>query len=185
METPDPFAPPPPEPTPEPHDSASASSLVPLSRLDRRVVPYWLSTNAMGAVLVLFGLVVAAVFFSGRHPDYAVLIRTLAVAIGSAVFVLTLVQPVLSYVCWRYGLDRALLVARYGILFREEKTIPINRLQHVDLRRGPIERLFGLATLVVFTAGTEGATFRVPGLAVADATSMRDRILAARGDDVV
>ena len=40
-------------------------------------------------------------------------------------------------------------------------------------------------TLVVFTAGTEGATFRVPGLPIARARQMRDRILAARGDDVI
>jgi membrane protein YdbS with pleckstrin-like domain len=56
-------------------------------------------------------------------------------------------------------------------------------MQHVDLTRGPIERLFGLATLVVFTAGNEGSAFRVPGLAAARARSLRDRILEARGDD--
>ena len=98
---------------------------------------------------------------------------------------MALLQPVLAYMTWRYSMDDQLLIARYGILFREEKTIPISRLQHVDLRRGPIERLFSLATLVVFTAGTEGATFRVPGLSVARAQEMRDRILAARGDDVI
>ncbi len=74
---------------------------------------------------------------------------------------------------------------RYGIFFHEERTIPINRLQHVDLSRGPIERLFGLATLVVFTAGNEGSAFRVPGLRVSVAEPLRDQILAARGDDVL
>ena len=74
---------------------------------------------------------------------------------------------------------------RYGILFHEERLVPVRRMQHVDLTRGPIERLFGLATLVVFTAGNEGSAFRVPGLSVAEAQALRDRILRARGDDVL
>ena len=96
-----------------------------------------------------------------------------------------LFEPVLSFWCWRFAIDDEVLEARYGVVFREEKVIPINRLQHVDLMRGPIERLFGLSTLVVFTAGTEGATFRLPGLAKQRAKDLRDRILAARGDDVL
>ena len=58
-------------------------------------------------------------------------------------------------------------------------------MQHIDLMRGPIERVFGLATLVVFTAGNEGSSFRVPGLAVGRAQELRDRILQARGDDLL
>ena len=77
------------------------------------------------------------------------------------------------------------MLARYGILFIEEKAIPISRLQHVDLYRGLLERFFGLTTLIVFTAGTEGAHFRLPGLSVNRARELRDIILAARGDDVI
>jgi len=60
--------------------------------------------------------------------------------------------------------------------------VPVRRMQHVDLSRGPIERLFGLATLVVFTAGNEGSAFRVPGLPVHVAQELRDRIVQMRGD---
>ena len=37
----------------------------------------------------------------------------------------------------------------------------------------------------VFTAGNDGSAFRVPGLSVAAALALRDRILRARGDDVL
>ena len=67
-------------------------------------------------------------------------------------------------------------------LFVEERAVPVRRMQHVDLSRGPIERLFGLATLVVFTAGNEGSAFRVPGLPVQKAQELRDRIVQMRGD---
>ena len=70
----------------------------------------------------------------------------------------------------------------YGILFVEERAVPVRRMQHVDLLRGPLERLFGLATLVVFTAGNEGSAFRVPGLSLTRAQELRDAIVQARGD---
>jgi len=53
----------------------------------------------------------------------------------------------------------------------------VSRLQHVDIDQGPLERLFGLASLTVFTAGGRGATFRVNGLTPSRAEAMRDQIL--------
>jgi hypothetical protein len=108
-----------------------------------------------------------------------------AVGLSTALLAWTLISPPLAYARWRYSVDSELLLARYGILFIEEKAIPISRLQHVDLYRGFLERMFGLTTLIVFTAGTEGAHFRLPGLSLVRARELRDLILAARGDDVI
>jgi membrane protein YdbS with pleckstrin-like domain len=154
-------------------------------RLDPRVVPYWTVANLIGALVLGAITAIGATWLRSEFPERAAWIAAAAWAVGVLLLLSVVAQPMLAYATWRYGIDRELLVARYGILFRDEKAIPISRLQHVDLRRGPIERLFGLATLVVFTAGTEGATFRVPGLAAELARALRDRILAARGDDVI
>lgn len=154
-------------------------------RLDPRVVAYWMVAGLM--VVAVLG--VAAWFgvaeLTARFAQHASWIRIAAWSLLGALVLSALVEPVLSFWCWRFAVDDEVMEARYGVLFREEKVIPINRLQHVDLMRGPIERLFGLSTLVVFTAGTEGATFRLPGLAKQRAKALRDRILAARGDDVL
>jgi hypothetical protein len=156
-----------------------------MDRLDSRVVPYWIITSLL-FVAFLGGLAVAAFSFFvedlGEYETLAVI--SLACLLG-VLALFSILQPLLSYVFWRYAIGEQLLVARFGILWRSEKSIPISRLQHVDLTRGPVERLFGLATLVVFTAGTEEATFRVPGLAVDRAQGLRDQILATRGDDVI
>lgn len=168
---------------PEPRDGSGSETQ--MQRLDSRLVPYWVLSNLFTTV-VLIALLVGGVFYLyDKVDEYAQWLVVAAWTAGAAMSLIALLQPVLAYMTWRYSMDDQLLIARYGILFREEKTIPISRLQHVDLRRGPIERMFSLATLVVFTAGTEGATFRVPGLSVARAQEMRDRILAARGDDVI
>jgi membrane protein YdbS with pleckstrin-like domain len=94
-----------------------------------------------------------------------------------------IVSPPLAYRRWRFAVADPLMLVRYGIIFHGERAIPISRLQHVDLLRGPVERLFGLATLIVHTAGTEDTSFRLPGLAPATAQALRDQLLAARGDD--
>lgn len=154
-------------------------------RLDPRVVPYWLLSGLLGSLLLGAFLFGALAVVGGRLPGTPSVQFTLAAVLFAAQVGWTLVSAPLGHRVWRFSIDDRLLVARYGIIIRQEKVIPTNRLQHVDLVRGPIERLFGLATLVVHTAGTEAVAFRLPGLALDRAQDLRDRILRARGVDVV
>jgi len=86
---------------------------------------------------------------------------------------------------WR--LDDSGLRFRRGFLWRKEIFVPRSRVQHLDIERGPIERHYGLATLVVHTAGTRHHALRIPGLADADAIALRDALVpvAALHDDVL
>ncbi|NIQ53994.1 MAG: PH domain-containing protein, partial [Gammaproteobacteria bacterium] len=59
-----------------------------------------------------------------------------------------------------------------------ESVVPHTRIQHVDVRRGPLDRWLGLARVVVFTAGSRGAMVEVPGLDAGDAEALRDRLIA-------
>lgn len=63
-----------------------------------------------------------------------------------------------------------------GLLFRSDTTVPLGRVQHIDVTKGPIERYFGLATLVLHTAGTHNASIQLSGLGEADALAMRETI---------
>ena len=60
-------------------------------------------------------------------------------------------------------------------------------MQHLDIERGPIERHFGLATLIVHTAGTRQHALRQSGLLDAEAVALRDALVPASGrhDDVL
>jgi membrane protein YdbS with pleckstrin-like domain len=76
----------------------------------------------------------------------------------------------------RYGLtDRLLQVVR-GWLFHTDTIVPFVRVQHLDVTRGPLDKLFGTATLVVHTAGTRNSIVTVPGLAPGRAAEIRDVI---------
>lgn len=76
----------------------------------------------------------------------------------------------------RWRLDAEGFSLRKGKLWQSEVRVPINRVQHLDLRRGPLERRYGLATLVIHTAGTRDSSVNVGGLADADAEALRDQL---------
>ncbi|MHC6218002.1 PH domain-containing protein [Stenotrophomonas acidaminiphila] len=75
---------------------------------------------------------------------------------------------------WR--LDPQALGVRRGHLWQSESHVPVSRVQHLDLRRGPLQRAADLATLVVHTAGTRMNTVAIAGLAQEDAERLRDRL---------
>jgi membrane protein YdbS with pleckstrin-like domain len=86
------------------------------------------------------------------------------------------VAPQRIYRRLRYGLtDRLLQVVR-GWLFHTDTIVPFVRVQHLDVTRGPLDKLFGTATLVVHTAGTRNSIVTVPGLAPVRAAEIRDII---------
>lgn len=82
----------------------------------------------------------------------------------------------------RWKQDAEGLWLRTGRLWWRETRVPTSRVQHVDLKHGPLERRFRLATLVVHTAAVHLSGITVRGLDEADAQRLRDQ-LARQLDD--
>ena len=55
--------------------------------------------------------------------------------------------------------------------------IPFNRIQHIETVRGPIERLLGLATIKIFSAGGLSSDLSISGLEAERATRLKRIIL--------
>ncbi len=75
---------------------------------------------------------------------------------------------------WR--LDARGLGVRRDLMWQLDTRVPLSRVQHLDLRRGPIERAAQLATLVVHTAGSRFSAVTLSGLDHADAERLRDTL---------
>ena len=73
---------------------------------------------------------------------------------------------------WR--LDEDGLAVRRGRLWQRETRVPATRVQHLDIKRGPLQRQRNLATLIVHTAGTRHSSVSVPHLDAGDAERLRD-----------
>ncbi|GAA81312.1 membrane-flanked domain-containing protein [Pseudoalteromonas sp. BSi20495] len=69
------------------------------------------------------------------------------------------------------------LVVKRGVLFKEEKSIPLEKITDVGLSQGPLMRLFGLYRLSFETAGQSGHGALVSLLGVVNASEFREAIL--------
>lgn len=98
---------------------------------------------------------------------------------------LSLWWPAVAYRHASYRLTARALEIRRGVLWRSVIDVPRSRIQHSDVSQGPIERLHGLGTLSVFTAGTHHALVTLHGLDHHRALSIRAHLLHADEDDVI
>ncbi len=94
---------------------------------------------------------------------------------------LSVLGSILRYIATRYGLVGDQLVIRSGVLFKRRRSIPLQRIQNIDLKRGVFHRLLGVAEVRVETAGSEGseAHLRVVGKQAAEL--FRTDLLRRRG----
>ncbi len=81
-----------------------------------------------------------------------------------------------QYARWGYRLGEDDLRVVRGYAFHTDTLVPFVRVQHIDVGQGPMERLCGVAHLVVHTAGTHNSIVTLPGLSRTTAEAMRDTI---------
>src|SRR5687767_13785154 len=87
-----------------------------------------------------------------------------------------LVAPDRIYRRLGYALDERLLRTVRGWLLHVDTVVPFVRVQHFDETRGPVDKIFGTATLVVHTAGTHNSIVTLPGLSPERAAEIREVI---------
>jgi membrane protein YdbS with pleckstrin-like domain len=83
----------------------------------------------------------------------------------------------------RCDLTERNVVIGKGLLFRKELTIPLDKIQDISIREGPLLTAFGLLQLRIETAGqssTGTGKSDADLMGLIDARALRDRILAAR-----
>ncbi len=97
-----------------------------------------------------------------------------AVALG--VLVLGATYIFVKYRAWQFEIRDDDLYLERGVFTRVTTVVPFVRVQHVDTQRGPIERLVGLGSVVVYTAGSRGADVTIPGLTPERASDLQKRL---------
>lgn len=139
-----------------------------MERLDSRVRLIWLLRSLIGSLIV--GAIVA--FAVGAVGRVALSPILAGAGVSVALFAIGAGHVLLRYRAWRFEVRDDTLYIERGVLVNVRTVVPYVRVQHVDARRGPIERVLGLGSVVVFTAGSRGADVSIPGL------------VAQRADDV-
>ena len=88
------------------------------------------------------------------------------------------VAPTRRWRAWSYLMDADELQVARGIWTQVHTVVPLDRVQHIDISQGPVERGCGVCRLVVHTAGTLHSQVVLPGLTRPRAEEMRDEIRA-------
>ena len=153
----------------EVHDLPVSHGLTPVEPAYRhvlraRLAVFWVPLAI--AAVVLDRMVLAQTPLSGLPSIIVPPIALIAI----------IVAPGRTYRRLGYALHAQLLQVVRGWLFYTDTLVPFVRVQHIDVTRGPIEKTFGTATLVVHTAGTHNSIVMLPGLSPERASEIRDEI---------
>ena len=146
--------------------------------VDLQRVVYWIAWGVFVSALLVVVLVL--VFASGKPAWQNALI--VAVWISAALVFAWAAQrwPAVEYRFFRYRVGAEGIHIRAGVVWRSVASVPRSRVQHIDVAQGPIERRYGLASLSIYTAGTEFAKIDLPGLRYPLAVQLRDHLLPGR-----
>jgi uncharacterized protein len=141
----------------------------------------WIACAVL-APLLLIGLGVALLLGSLSF-DLKLLLSVMWLAVTLLLAWLAQAWPAIEYRRFSYALDPEHIEIRRGVIWRTLTSVPKSRVQHIDVAQGPLERRYGLATLSIYTAGTEFARVDLPGLTYARAVAIRDWLLPGRARD--
>lgn len=89
-----------------------------------------------------------------------------------------------QWIAWRrfrYGIGLGELVIESGVLSRTRRSIPFDRIQDVDIERGPLQRLFGLARLRIETGGSASDEGVLDSVTLAEAERLQAALRSSRG----
>lgn len=143
----------------------------PRNRFDPRTVAWW---RVQWLIATLIGAGPPAVLGLLISPARAWLLTPAAViaVIGLATAV---VMPIWWHRVHRWEVTDAAVYSLTGYFWRTWRVAPMSRIQTVDTTRGPLQRSFGLSTVVVTTASSAGAV-KLEGIDHDQAAELAERL---------
>ena len=131
--------------------------------------------NALAMVFFVVFAAVSAHLSSGT--EWHRLSLAFLSVLGAALAVYLVLEPLVFYKHYRYRMDDDSIEVRSGVVFRSHVLVPVERVHQVDVRRGPILRAFGLASVTVTTAGGSASIrYLDEGTAEEIASTLNERI---------
>lgn len=109
-----------------------------------------------------------------------VLVNRWFLALAAATLLMQLGYALVRYLTFHYTLTRTELRLREGILERQERRIPIDRIQDLGFESTILRRMLGLAVVSVETASGKGAEAVLDSLGRAEAEELREALLRER-----
>jgi membrane protein YdbS with pleckstrin-like domain len=129
--------------------------------LSRSAIGLWVTEGVLSSLGIAIGAALFAIFVPGDAGGPLPLLRWL-VPIAAAVWAVATigVRPWFRFRVHRWEITPDAVYTLTGWLTRTWTLVPISRIQTVDVTRGVLQQLFGLSSVAVLTASSQG-TVRV------------------------
>jgi membrane protein YdbS with pleckstrin-like domain len=148
---------------------------------------FWVVLLLMDILFTIIWLALTAALLKSGHPILAALLAAPALAIIVLPDIVAYIAIHLRYdTTWYVFTDRSMRL-RHGAMILHEMTITFENVQNVTVDQGPLQRYFGIGSVVVQTAGggggehnahSAGLTHQAVIAGIDNPAEVRDRIMA-------
>lgn len=138
-------------------------------KLSNKAIKSWVISRSIGLVILAFIYVLIIFILPKFNFDgfnwFINKFRTPINIVSLIVILLTaisaFIEPFFEYKQWSYRINEEEIFFTEGIYFKKSVTIPIVRIQNINLSEGPINSYFNLATVKI---GTAGGSYDIPNI---------------------
>lgn len=145
-------------------------------RQSKKIIAFYLFKSIKG--LVFYFLFVAIGTRSmGEQAWYRI-------ALISFLTIMSLGSPVIRYIYFTFHLESDELIIQKGLIQKERKAIPLERIQSINITQNVVQRILGIVSLEVDTAGSKAKELEIPGLDREFASQFKD-LLQERKEEII
>lgn len=124
----------------------------------------------------IFFLIIIGLFIAKQMVNtglFQSLFWYLTSAVGLLAFI-TIAYTIFAFKTRKYAIREQDVIYTEGLLTNTIATVPISRIQHIEISRSWLARKFKLATLNIFTAGESGIDLNIEGLNLNEAEKINE-----------
>lgn len=136
---------------------------------------------------IIIGVVVGIILqVSKSDEDFVRDVSPFVNYVLGGLFLLALLSLLFTYLGFYkkgYAVREKDISYKTGLFWKSKTLIPFNRIQHCEVKQGPFERLFGLSSLRVFTAGGSASDLSINGLVQEEANHLKQFIITKTSAD--
>lgn len=128
------------------------------NKLHKNAIKSWLISNCIGTTLfLLISLTVFYIMKSKFEVQWVIRNANYILwgirIIGLLCIIDIFVSPIIDYKSWTYEVTNDKIDFTRGIFVKKRTIVPIIKIEHIKINRGPVNSRLGLANIEIFTAG--------------------------------
>ncbi|MEG9326588.1 PH domain-containing protein [Salinimicrobium catena] len=127
---------------------------------------------------------VVVIYFLVREVDRQIMLLTILGLF--VVLLLTLAYSVLAFLNFKFHIDEKNreFVLRKGVISTDVINIPFKKIQQVNFRRNLLQRLIGVYSVVIETAGSQDKEIEIKALFQEKANELSERLMELKEDEI-